>query len=163
MAKRHKLYDVLRERDWSKTLDVFILNMMRCGFYSTFRTIDQGFSSTHAFENQNLDCIVGASIKNKWYFKHGNRRNIQVKYKVKESAEKLSKFLLKKNIIDHANYEDCVFKVYILQRGRGMKNVIIKDSEFYFPKKLENEYPQDHLWNYTTYEGFKKGELFITK
>lgn len=161
--RTNKNADSLKVRDWSKNNAVFILNMMRAEVYSNFQQIDQGFSNTKAFESHTKNCITSISINNKEWSQFNNEKSLQVKYKVRRSAKKLSKFLIKKGELNKLNYESAIYKVYIIDKGFLQKNnLLINDNlEFIFLEKIPKEF-SGTPHNFQYFCGKKDGENFFT-
>jgi len=137
VVKKSKNFDTLRQRDWSKNNAVFILNMMRAEVYSNFEQVDQGYSTTKMFEHHDKDCLVGLTIDGKDWLAFNNQKSIQVKYKVRNAAKSLSRFLIKQGKLSLENYQHVIYKIFILNRGRASSNNLIKTEkgEFIFTKE----------------------------
>lgn len=140
MAKINKNLDTLKQRDWSKNHAVFILNMMRAEVYSNYEQIDQGYSTTKIFEHRDKDCLVGLTIDGKDWLAFNNEKSIQVKYKVRKAAKTLSNFLIKQGNLSQKNYQDIIYKIFILNRGFSSSNNLVKTEkgEFIFTKETSD-------------------------
>ncbi len=163
MAKMPRNADVLKQRDWSKNSAVFILNMMRAEVYSNYEQIDQGYSTSKMFESHKKDCIVSLCIEGKDWLLYNNEKNIQVKYKVRNAAKKLSKYLINKNILNKSNYTDIKYKIFVLDKGFLPFNnmVLTKNSQFIIFNKPPEEF-EGEPYNFQYFEGQRQQDKFIT-
>ena len=162
MAHKNKHLDTLKQRDWSRNHAVFILNMMRAEIYSNFEQVDQGYSATKIFEHHNKDCLVGLTIDGKDWLAFNNQNSIQVKYKVRNAARTLSRFLIKQGKLSRENYQQIIYKIFILNRGFSSSNNLIKTEkgEFVFTKKVPDTF-NGEPFHFQYFCGKKDKENFL--